>query len=73
MADFCRQCSEQVLGIPDADYTNDLSGLSTADDTANGLYATVICEGCGFIQVDHNGRCIGGPNCTEKHKQLSGS
>ena len=68
MADFCRQCSEQILGIPDAEYLGDLSGLSTADDTAKGLYANVICEGCGFVQVDHTGRCVGGPNCTEKHE-----
>ena len=70
MADFCRQCSVSVLGIPDEEYYNDLSGLSTAEDTAKGLFAEVICEGCGFIQVDHTGKCIGGPNCQENHKLL---
>lgn len=67
MADFCRQCSVTVLGIPDAEYLGDLEGLSTAEDTANGLYAEVICEVCGFIQVDHTGRCIGGLMESHEH------
>ena len=69
MADFCRQCSITILGIPDEEYCRDLEGISTADDTTKGLFANVICEGCGFIQVDHTGRCIGGPACTENHSQ----
>jgi hypothetical protein len=59
MADFCRQCSVTVLGIPDAEYLNDLSGLITAEETAKGITAAVICEGCGFVSVDHTGRCVG--------------
>lgn len=54
MADFCKQCSEYHFG---QDY-HDLKGLSTEEDTKNGLYADAICEGCGFIQVDHEGKCV---------------
>lgn len=59
MADFCRQCSLTILGIPDDEYTKDLSGLTTPEETERGAYAAVICEGCGFVSVDHSGRCIG--------------
>ena len=65
MADFCKQCSIFMFGSD----TGDLEGISKPEDTAKGLYATVICEGCGFIQVDHEGRCIT-EDCLEKgHKQ----
>jgi hypothetical protein len=55
MADFCMQCTEKLFG---KDLKNDLSGLSTPEDTTKGLYPVVICEGCGHIQVDHEGRCV---------------
>lgn len=54
MAEFCRQCSMEIFN---EDF-QELAGLSTAEDTANGLYASVICEGCGPIQVDHLGSCV---------------
>jgi hypothetical protein len=54
MADFCKDCSFRHFG----DDYRDLAGLSTPEDTANKLYCSVICEGCGFIQVDHEGVCI---------------
>lgn len=60
MADFCLQCS-QMMGFE----SPDLDGISTEEDTKNGLYAMVLCEGCGPTQVDHTGRCIS--NCLEKH------
>lgn len=62
MAEFCKQCSTAIFG---EDF-GELAGLSTADDTAQGLYALVICEGCGPTQVDHDGACIA-PDCIEKH------
>lgn len=61
MADFCMRCCIDLYFGP----RSDLDGLSTAEDTANGLYPVVLCEGCGPIQVDHLGRCIGG--CDEGH------
>ena len=54
MADFCKQCGVAMFG----DDYGDLSGLSTAEDTENGLFCCVLCEGCGPIQVDHTGACI---------------
>lgn len=54
MADFCKQCSEEIFG---RDF-GDMEGLSTQEDTASGKFAVVLCEGCGSIQVDHTGKCI---------------
>lgn len=54
MADFCKQCSIWHF----CEDTKDLSGLSKEEDTKNKLYCSAICEGCGFIQVDHEGTCV---------------
>lgn len=54
MADFCKQCSIDHFGHD----CEDLSGLSTEEDTEEGRYAVVLCEGCGPTQVDHTGTCI---------------
>lgn len=62
MADFCKQCSIELLG---KDF-GDMKGLSTEEDTKNGLYCVVLCEGCGSIQVDHEGSCIS-EDCFRKH------
>lgn len=64
MADFCLQCSK-MMGFDEPD----LAGISTEEDTKNGLYAVVLCEGCGAIQVDHTGRCVS-VGCIEKHNTL---
>jgi len=54
MADYCKQCSESIFG---EDY-GELKGISTESDTYMDWYADVICEGCGYIQVDHDGVCV---------------
>lgn len=42
---------------------NDLSDLTTAEDTASGIFACALCEGCGeVILVDHTGARVGFPN-----------
>jgi hypothetical protein len=66
MADFCNQCIEEILGVDtEAEgFDGDLSGLCTESDEARGLYATVLCEGCGPIQVDHTGKCVS-TDCTK--------
>lgn len=64
MADFCKQCSIKIFG---KDY-GDLKGLSSEEDTKNGLFALVICEGCGEILVNHLGECAS-PDCTSKHRK----
>jgi hypothetical protein len=63
MADYCQQCS---LEIWQHDH-GDLAGLSGPEDTAAGLYAVVLCEGCGPIQVDHAGRCVSTDCAREGH------
>lgn len=64
MADYCRQCSHDHLGMP-RDCKGDFHGITKPEDWAQGLSVPVICEGCGFIQVDPEGFCIGG--CYENH------
>ena len=36
----------------------DLAGITSKKNEANGVAVTVICEGCGVIQVDRAGNCI---------------
>lgn len=62
MADYCMQCSKAIF---DEDY-GDLKGLSTIENTVQGFFAVVICEGCGPTSVDHEGRCVAA-NCLEFH------
>ena len=50
MADFCRACMPE---------STDLAGLTTPEDWSKGLAACVLCEGCGAIQVDPAGNCLG--------------
>ena len=46
MADFCKECSIEMFN---EDF-RELAGI-----VPEGQTALVICEGCGFIRVDHNG------------------
>lgn len=62
MADFCNQCCVS-MGFPTG---VDLANLSTKEDTEKGLYPVVLCEGCGPIQVDHEGNCVS-PDCLKCH------
>ena len=64
MADFCQQCSH-ALSWGDG---RDLAGLTSAEDEAQGLFALALCEGCGPIQVDANGRCVS-QDCDGEHRQ----
>lgn len=54
MADFCAQCAFD-MGFD----SPDLDGLTSEKDWADGRACAVICEGCGLIQVDPQGRCLG--------------
>lgn len=64
MADFCKQCSEKIFG----DDFRELANITTPEDTTNQLYASTICEGCGWTLVDHEGKCVA-DDCLEKgHK-----
>lgn len=63
MADFCKQCALAMWG---PDIENDMAGISTEEDTKNGLFAVVLCEDCGLCQVDHTGKCVS-IDCDKKH------
>jgi len=65
VADYCRQCSIEILG---EDY-GDLKDLTSELGTANGLFLVVICEGCGVIQVNHKGTCMS-TGCLKNHNKL---
>lgn len=58
MADYCKQCSIEIFG---GDF-QELAGITTAANMADEKACIVICEGCGYIQVDPDGACIS-PDC----------
>ena len=62
MADFCKQCTEELFQVGH----NDLSELLTEEEEAEGYMATVLCEGCGPIQVNRAGECLSA-DCDKKH------
>ena len=47
MADFCKDCSEELFGFD----CKDLEGLITEDQWKEGYAAPVICEGLGHQKV----------------------
>jgi hypothetical protein len=69
MADFCRQCIRDVLGVVPNFGQADLEGLTRPEDWAEGKAVEVICEGCGPTQVDPTGRCVSDV-CTINHDPL---
>lgn len=60
MSDHCKSC------IPEF---NDLVGITTLDAWKEGKAAVVLCEGCGPIQVDPEGFCLG--DCVEYFSKKS--
>jgi len=62
MTDFCKQCSIELFG---KDF-GDLKGITSRKDWEQGKAVVVICEGCGIIQVDPDGRCIS-QDCLKNH------
>lgn len=62
MADFCSQCSLKMF---DRDF-HELAGVTSPEAWAQGKAAVVICEGCGPVQVDPEGRCVS-DDCPNKH------
>lgn len=49
MAEFCKDCSIVLFGHD----TKDLAGIARP-----GHLAMVLCEGCGFIIVDEDGKRV---------------
>ena len=56
MADFCKDCSIEVFGVD----CEDFAGVTTKEqyDGGNGSAMVVLCEGCGVIAVDPDGKRI---------------
>lgn len=52
MADFCKQCAEEI------GFKSDFIDVKLKP----GLYNTNLCEGCGPIQTNSKGECIS-PDC----------
>jgi len=54
MSDYCLQCSTRIFG---EDF-KELAGITTLEEWAQERACIVLCEGCGPIQVDPEGRCV---------------
>jgi hypothetical protein len=51
MANYCKQCSEDLFGKDSKDFAGLVSvGCPLVE---------VVCEGCGPTTVDYNGKCVG--------------
>jgi hypothetical protein len=50
MADFCQECAIEMFGKD----TGDMAGLC-----GDGEMAQVLCETCGYIWVNKNGKRLG--------------
>ena len=63
MADFCYDCYKRMFG--DTAGECDLAGLIKKEEVLRGYAAKALCEECGIIQVDHNGRKIPWPDINQ--------
>lgn len=54
MAEFCKACSIKTFG---EDF-KELAGITQQEYWDKGQACTMICEGCGPIQVDPAGNCV---------------
>lgn len=64
MAEFCSQCTKELFN----ENRSDFEGECTEDDNAHNWFAEVLCEGCGFTNVDYRGRCVG--VCEKGHDEV---
>ena len=60
MADFCAQCAHEM------GFDCDFKGMMTNAEHDVGMVCSVLCEGCGWINVDGNGKCVY-IGCLENH------
>lgn len=61
MAEFCRQCAEELFGAGD---NNDMKGRVTEEQFKQDIVSVGLCEGCSGGEFDHEGNCCG--NCLEE-------
>ena len=55
MADFCLGCTKELFGEK---VKSDFDGILSEDQFKEGFMQPVLCEGCGYICVDHLGKKI---------------
>ena len=53
MADFCLECAKELFGGK-----SDFDGIISENQSREGFMQPVLCEGCGYICVDHLGKKI---------------
>lgn len=73
MANFCKQCSELIFGKDFGDLkglvlTNITDAQKLEHPNVDEYIANVICEGCGFIQVNEAGECMS-LDCIGEHRK----
>ena len=57
MADFCYDCTKDILGVDPA--WNDFARFEAIGPRIpEGEFWKVLCEGCGVIVVDHEGKKV---------------
>lgn len=61
MADFCLRCNIDMGFGPYSDFAH------LEKDCPGYQKFRVLCEGCGVIAVDPQGRCLGEPGCLSNH------
>lgn len=62
MAEFCKQCADEMGFNPENNIPYDFEVPEETDDS---ICFAVLCEGCGITAVDRFGVCLG--NCYEGH------
>ena len=55
MANFCYDCTFHLFGDGSR---NDFVDMLSKEDVARGYLVTVLCEGCGHIMINHNGKKV---------------
>lgn len=69
MKEYCNQCTrEQGFVIGDA---QGVVAPSEGDGYTPGRSHALACDGCGAVQVDDLGNCLGGAACTKQHARPS--
>lgn len=55
MAEFCVECAKEMWG---KEIDSDFNGILSENEFKKGQLLSVLCEGCGYIYVNHLGQKI---------------
>lgn len=55
MSDFCKACAEELFG---PETPSDFRAIFPKNAYDGGKVIYVLCEGCGFINVNFEGECV---------------